>query len=173
MVDDMNPYQSPQSPVDPAANSAGRLTDTMIRYLKGVSPWLRFIGIVGFISCGMLVLSGIIFLVALPAMSSLWDSIEELETYSDVLGAAFGVTMGLYFVIAAVLYFFPSLFIYNFGSKIRSYLQSGTDQDLEEAFKNNKSFWKFVGILTIIALAFIPVMFIVLIIVGVAASSLF
>jgi hypothetical protein len=170
MADDINPYQSPQTPVNPAANSAGRLTDTMIRYLKGASPWLRFLGIVGFISCGFLVMTGIGLLVALPVIGSLWDSIAEIEAYADVFGAVFGITMGLYCIIGAVLYFFPSLFIYNFGGKIRSYLQSGADQDLETAFKNNKSLWKFAGILTIIALAFIPVMFIVTMIVGMAAA---
>ncbi|MDR1279046.1 MAG: hypothetical protein LBK02_09860, partial [Treponema sp.] len=68
------------------------------------------------------------------------------------------------------LCFFPALFTYNFGNKIRAYQQSRAEEELENAFKNNKSLWKFLGILTIISLAFIPVMIIISIVVGIAAS---
>jgi hypothetical protein len=69
-----------------------------------------------------------------------------------------------------VLEFFPSLFIYRCGDKIRGYLRSGTDQDLELALKNNKSYWKFLGIVCIVSLAFIPLMIIGGIIIGVIAA---
>jgi hypothetical protein len=164
-----NPYQSPQSPVNPAADSSGRLTETMLFYLKGASPWLRFIGIVGFISCGLIVLGGIVFLALIPAMGALWTEMPEIEEYADIFGALFGVFTGVYLFLIAVLGFFPSLFIYNFGARIRSYLRSGADQELETAFKNNKSLWKFAGILTIISLAFIPLMVIAGIIIGIAS----
>jgi hypothetical protein len=36
-------------------------------------------------------------------------------------------------------------------------MRTGAEQDLELAFKNNKSLWKFIGILAIIQLAIIPV----------------
>jgi hypothetical protein len=173
MSDNINPYQSPQNPVNPMADGSARLTETMILYLKGASPWLRFLGIVGFIVCGILALMGIIFLVVLPAagVGSFWSGISGLEEVSDAFGTALGAAVvGLYFFAIAALNFFPALFMFNFGNKIRTYLQSGSDQDLEGAFKNNKSLWKFSGILMIIALAFIPVMIIIGIIVGIAAA---
>jgi hypothetical protein len=39
-------------------------------------------------------------------------------------------------------------------------MQSNSDKDLEDAFKNNKSLWKFYGILVIVYLALIPVLLI-------------
>jgi hypothetical protein len=174
MSDNANPYQSPQNPVNPAADSSNRLTETMIVYLKGAAPWLRFIGIVGFIGCGFLILLGLIFLFAFSAAGFLWNTIpgleEGLEDYSAALGAASGIIMAIYFFIIAAIYFFPALFEYNFGTKIRNYLRSNSGQDLELAFKNNKSLWKFNGILLIITLAIVPVIMVVGIIVGIAAA---
>ncbi|MDR1238702.1 MAG: hypothetical protein LBK27_01180 [Treponema sp.] len=170
MADDVNPYQSPQTPVSPAAGNPDRLTQTMLRYLKEASPWLRFMGIVGFVICGSLTLGGLVSLISAPVMSSFWDDVETLSEYTDVLGTAFGAAMGLYFIGIAALYFFPSLFQYRFGSRIRSYLQSGAEQELETAFKNNKSLWKFNGIVLIVSLAIIPVIAIGSIIVAVAMA---
>ena len=70
----------------------------------------------------------------------------------------------------AVLIFIPSLFIYRFGERIRSFLRTGIEQELELAFKNNKSLWKFLGIYCIIALASIPVMIIGGIIIAVVVA---
>ncbi|MDR2618022.1 MAG: DUF5362 family protein [Treponema sp.] len=168
MSDTNNPYQSPEanvSPVKPLV-SQGLLTETMLIHLKGASPWLRFIGILGFISCGGMFLGGIGFIALFSTVSEVWGSIPGIEAYSDVIGAVFAASTGVLFLIYAVLYLFPSLFIYNFGNKIRSYMRNGADQDLEAAFKNNKSLWKYLGILAIISLAFIPV----LVIAGIIAA---
>lgn len=171
MSDNINPYQSPQNPVNPAADGSARLTETMILYLKGASPWLRFIGIVGFIVCGIVVLIGLVFLFVLPAMGSLWNGISELEDLSAAFGTALGAVVGAVYLFAiAALSFFPALFAFNFGNKIRAYLQSGSDQDLELAFKSNKSLWKFNGILTIIGLSFVPIIVIIGIIAAIATA---
>jgi hypothetical protein len=170
MSDNINPYQSPQNPVNPAADGSARLTETMILYLKGASPWLRFIGIVGFIVCGIVFLIGFVFLFALPALGSFWVGISEFEDISESFGTALGAVIGaVYFFAIAALSFFPALFTFNFGNKIRAYLQSGSAQDLETAFKSNKFLWTFNGVLTIIGLALIPLMVIIGIFVGIAA----
>ena len=158
MSDSVNPYQSPEmtaAPVKPLA-AQGALTETMLIYLKGASPWLRFVGILGFIGAALVALWGVIFVSFAPLVGRVWAEIPGMEEFSRVFGTAFGGGMAVLFVGIGVLIFFPSLFMYRFGEKIRSYLGTGVDQDLELAFKNNKSFWKFVGILHIIELAFIP-----------------
>jgi hypothetical protein len=172
MTDDVNLYQSPQSPANPAADNTGRMTETMLRYLRGASPWLRFIGVIGFIYCGILVLGGVVSFFSSLFTEVIWRGVPGVEGYEDFLRIFFGVFMGFYFIIFAALAFFPALFTYNFGARIRSYLQSGMDQDLEAALRNNKSLWKFVGVLVIISLAFIPVFLIIIsIFVGITAAS--
>jgi hypothetical protein len=172
MSDVNNPYRSPEAGVSPVTplTSQGTLTDLMLVHLKGASPWLRFIGIMGFISCGVTILTGILFVALIPIIGDFSGTIPGMGEISGKAGAVFGGAIGGYCLIFGVLFFFPSLYSYNFGSKIRSYIRSGADQDLETAFKNNKSLWKFIGIITIISLAFIPLMIIIGIVAGIAMA---
>jgi hypothetical protein len=49
-------------------------------------------------------------------------------------------------------------------------LRSGGEQDLEQAFKYNKSLWKFSGILMIVYLAIVPVAVAIGVIAAVSSS---
>lgn len=73
MPDDQNPYQSPSVDMNTVNNQAvfEGLSHIAFIYLKKASPWLRFIGIMGFISCGFVVL-GAIALVLSTSLSSDW-----------------------------------------------------------------------------------------------------
>jgi hypothetical protein len=144
-----NPYESPQaeiSSVKPLA-AQGALTETMLFYLKGASPWLRFVGIAGFIMLGLYALLGMTMIIGIRNFGS------AIPGWSGAVGAVFGV----FYLGAIALMFFPVLFIFQFGRKIKSYVHTGNDDDLEQAFKNNKSLWKFMGILSIIMLAFLAI----------------
>jgi hypothetical protein len=174
MSDAVNPYQSPETSVNPVKPlvAQGTLTETMLMYLKQASPWLRFIGILGFIQCGFMGLGALFCFVLVPfwSMGSPFNEIPGFDFVASGMGAAFfGGGFGVYFLVAAVLSFFPCYFIYNFGARIRIYLRTGAEQDLEGALKNNKSLWKFTGILTIVSLAVVPVIFIITMVAVVAA----
>jgi hypothetical protein len=101
-----------------------------------------------------------------------------LEGYPDVYDALVGsfgpmmVVYAFYFIGAGVVMFFPALFTFRFGVKIRSYVSTGLEAELELAFRNNMSLWKFNGILTIIGIAAIPVLTIVSVAIIVAAMAL-
>jgi len=159
MSDSYNPYQSPESPIVPETpqNTGVMLTEKMLRYLSDTSPWLQFIGILGYIGSGLLVVLGIFGTIGFSAISFL-----ELGDFPFWILAIIYIPMG-------VLCFFPAHFAFNFGRKIRNYRFSNSIDDLELAFKNNKSLWKFYGIICIIYLAIIPVFFVIAIIGGVAA----
>ncbi|MDR0452348.1 MAG: hypothetical protein LBH15_04840, partial [Treponema sp.] len=51
----------------------------------------------------------------------------------------------------------PARFVYSFGARLRNFFLSNAERDIELAFKYNKAFWKFCGIMMIIALALIPI----------------
>ena len=156
MSDYENPYKSPETSIVPEEpQGAGTaLTETMLGYLKEASPWLRFMGILGFVGCGIMCLVGII--------SAIFSSV--LSSLAGELGALPAGLISLFYIAGGALYFFPALFTYNFGVKIRNYQLSSSNEDLELAFKNNKSLWKFYGILAIVCLAFIPFLIILSII---------
>ena len=169
--DTANPYQSPEadllSQAPPAAQ--GVLTENMLVYLKGASPWLKFLAVIGFIFAGLTAASGLIYMAFIPLIGPL----------HDIPGFGFAGALGVgLFVVGMVavslgigaLIFFPSLFLFRFGDKVGKYLRSGIDQDFEQAFKNNKSYWKFMGIIAIIYLAFVPVVIVAAIIVGIFSA---
>ncbi|MDR1933562.1 MAG: hypothetical protein LBQ57_12165 [Spirochaetales bacterium] len=163
MTDSTNPYQGPQTSVGAIrpALSTGTLTEVMVFYLRDASPWMRFLGIIGYISCGFMVLGGI-FMAFLPAV---FLGLHEVSEAGIAVTAGMGAFGGAFYIIIAVAMFFPARWLYKTGVKIRGYVRTGADSDLEEAFRSNRAFWKFMGIMTIISLAGIPV----LIIVGVLA----
>jgi hypothetical protein len=150
MSDMANLYQSPQTESSPAASlpAQGVLTEPMLSYLRGASPWLRFIGVLTYIGSCFMVAAGLVIIVISPDLSG---GLSFLAFFNLSGG------LGLIYIIAGVLVFFPARFTYNFGAKIRTYLQNNVERELELAFKNNKALWKFYGILAIVYLALIPV----------------
>ena len=168
MSDSENPYQSPEAPIIPetSQNSGMSLTDTMLQYLIETSPWLRFIGIIGYIVSGMICVSGIITIISLIATSNLIGEFGGLEGFPVWF---FWIFPLIQLPLGAVL-FFPAHFIYKSGQRIHRYQLSHSNEDLESGFKYNKSYWKFTGILYIIYLAAIPFFVVVTIIAGVAAA---
>jgi hypothetical protein len=165
MSDFENQYNSPETQVVmDKTQAAGNLTETMLFYLKEASPWLRFMGILGYIGCGFIIFFGIILAIVSNALS---DNI-----LGEFSGAPVWIT-ALFYTAMGVVFFFPARFTYNFGTLIRKYQYSHSENDLEQAFKNNKSLWKFNGIIYIIMLSLIPVILIVSLIIGIAAAARF
>ncbi len=160
MSDAVNPYQSPETAVVPEKPMViqGTLTETMLAYLKGATPWLRLVGILGFINSGFVALMGFSVLPFISVAIRAWTEVPGFESLNGASGNVFNVFMVVLFVGVGVLLFFPSLYVFRFGEKIRSYLKTGADEELELAFRNNKSLWKFAGIIGIVQLAFFPLL---------------
>ena len=174
MSDLNNPYQSPAAEteiVKPLVRQ-GTLTENMLKYLSGASPWLRFVGIVEFIGAGTFFLIGLFMLFVLMFSASLLEEASGVLFYF-LLNA--GPAMFGYFVYLfgfGALWFFQGFFSYRFGAKIRAYIQTNSEQELELVFKSNKSLWKFIGFYMIILIAVVPVFIIVGIIAVVASFAL-
>jgi uncharacterized membrane protein YjgN (DUF898 family) len=121
------------------------LSDSALFYLEAASPWLRFLGIVSYIACGLMVLAGLVMVIAAPLLAEI-----NGDDYT-------GFLTGIILLVSAVLEFFPARFAYSFGARLRNFFLSNAERDIEIAFKYNKSYWKFCGIMMIIALALIPI----------------
>ncbi|MBC7947226.1 MAG: hypothetical protein H7Y42_05050 [Chitinophagaceae bacterium] len=88
-------------------------------HLSDAARWAKFLAIVGFIFCGLIVLGGIFAGSMFESMSSgsryeRFDN-SDVEVSTKGLGAAAAVL----YILIALLYFFPCLFLYNFANKIR------------------------------------------------------
>jgi hypothetical protein len=137
-------------------------------HLAETARWAKFLAIIGFIMCGLIVLIGLFF----GSIFSLFTSPYSNSPYNDlsVRGSGFGAIMAVYYIVIALIYFFPCLFLYRFANKMKTALASNEQDVLNTSFQNLKASFRYVGIVTIIFLAFFILAFIVGIL-GVAMGS--
>lgn len=124
------------------------LTETAASYLKDSGPWMSFLGIVSFISYGIMLVSGIV-MVALGANT------PHLPN---------SLIVGFLYIVLAVVCFFPARFLFLAGSKLRALKMDNSADVLEAALRNNSAYWKFSGIFVIVCLAFAVLAIIVIVI---------
>lgn len=154
-MDFENQYNSPETPIIPEKTKGfGNLTEIMMSYLKETSPWIIFVAVLGFITCGFIAVGSVITTIGLLTVSNFLSEIGNFPIW---------LVVPLY-IAAGLLLFFPSYFMYNAGTKIRKHQYSNADEDLEQALKNNKSLWKYFGIMSIISLSVIPVSLIIIVV---------
>jgi hypothetical protein len=61
----------------------------------------------------------------------------------------------------AVLYYFPTQYLYNFAVKMKLAIQNSQQNNLEDGFENLKSLFKFTGILMIVVLSIYGLLFLI------------
>lgn len=126
------------------------LTDEIRPYLQETARWCRFLAIMGFICMGLVVLGVAAFLL--------------FGIYSKLPGNSMGmIGMAVVYVVVAVIYLFPTLYLFQFSSKIKHWLLTKDENAFVTGFANLKSFFRFIGILTIIAICFYGLMLLVMI----------
>ena len=135
-------------------------------YLSEAAKWGKFLAIMGFIFCGLLI---IIALFAGTMMASVMSGFGGSSSDATASAVGGGVITFVYLVFA-VIYFFPCLYLYNFSSKMQAALRANQQETLNTSFRNLKSCFKFMGILMIIMLAFWALGIVIAIGAGIAAG---
>jgi hypothetical protein len=131
------------------------LTPDTFQYINSTGPWMFFIGILGFVSSGLMLLFGILIICA-----------------ADELRLMGGVNLlGIIYIAAAAICFIPSRFLVLAGSNIQRMKKNGANQEVfESALHNTASYWKFSGIFSIICIAVMVIVLIVVLITAVILS---
>lgn len=127
-------------------NSELQIDSIAHAHLAETAKWGVFLSIVGFILSGILVIIAIFAGTFMSSMNSTYGGAAPM------IGAGFITVL---YLIIAVLYFFMSLFLYRFATKMKAALYSNDQDTLNNSFLNLKNLYKLMGILTIIYLAFI------------------
>ena len=126
---DTGSYNNSQLTVSPLASG----------YLNETGKWGKFLAIVGFCVIGLIVMIGLF-------AGTIFSSMDEALPFP-------GFMMGLIYVLIGLLYFFPVYYLFKFSSQVRTALINKNSQQLDSAFENLKSHYKFIGILMIITLS--------------------
>ena len=117
-------------------------------YLRETAKWAKFLAIIGFICCGLLILGGIFAASIFATMGGMTSQL------GSPMAAGMGAMLTVVYICIALVYFFPCLFTYRFGSQMQAALRSNDQQLLLSSLRNLKAVYKFIGILTIIMLSF-------------------
>lgn len=137
------------------------LNDWARQSLATASKWAKFLSIVGFIACGLMLLMALFA----GAIFSTLDNYPETRSNAFIRTVG-GVGIGILYAAVAVLYFFPCLYLYRFSEKTRTALFSNNEDILAQSLDNLKKMFKFLGWMTIIMLSLYGVLIICLIILG-------
>jgi|SRR5665647_184359 len=123
-------------------------------FLSDSARWGKFLAIIGFIFCGFMIV--IAFFV--PAL------IMNLPPYNAMasgLSASITAGMTVVYLLLALLFFFPCLYLFKFSVKMQASLNSMSQENFEESLKNLKSMFRFYGICTIVMLSIYALIFLI------------
>jgi hypothetical protein len=82
-----------------------------------------------------------------------------------------GAVLGLVYIPFAIVYVYPGLKLWSYGKSIGQLMLSRASTDLEAALGHQKSFWKFVGILTLCVVGIYILVFLGAMVSGILAAS--
>jgi hypothetical protein len=121
-------------------------------HLAEAPKWAKFLSIMGFIFCGFIALIGLFFGTFMSMFSSQYG---ENNPYNDLpTSTGFGAAMAVLYIVIALIYFFPCLFLFRFSFKMKAALASNDQEVLNTSFQNLKASFRYVGIIMIVMLAF-------------------
>ena len=143
-----------------APNSLVLLEDAQY-YLQKAGQWARFLGIIGFIGAAFL-------LIAAFFVGAIFSTLSAYQ--ATPYPAGMGGIMGFFYVLIAVFYFFFSLYLYQFGNKIKAGIAYSDPIQVSNALSKLKSFFKMLGITTIVIIA-LYILIIIGVVVGVGLGA--
>jgi hypothetical protein len=119
-------------------NKSLKLTENSLIFMAEVVKWAKFLAICSFVVLGIMLLIG--------AGVILIQFQDQAEGFSAVI-------MGVFYILMAVLYFFPAMYLHRFATATANAIEQLNDDTLEEGLEQLKSLFRFTGILMIIILS--------------------
>ena len=114
------------------------LTDKIKNDLKATKPWVKLIAIFLFVSIGIMFIASAVMVITSLNMP---DETSRIPLFGT---AAVYILMG-------ILYFFPGFYLLKYASSIGTLLKDNSVSSLETAIGYQKSFWKFIGWMTLVS----------------------
>lgn len=130
---------------DPNSKPDLIIPTSSLHLVMETARWGNFLAIVGFVFVGLIALLALSFGFIMQNLGG--------KTTLDFPLESSGIITIIYLLVA-LLYFFPCLYLYRFSAKMKAAVLTRDQDQLSGALENQKSLFKFMGILTIIGLAF-------------------
>jgi len=117
-------------------------------FLAESARWGKFLAIVGLVVCILVVIVGIFLATQASEINNAFNQYGDRTEFRNL-----GPLMAAVYIFIALIYFFPCLYLLRFSNYMKAALAAEDQERLMHSFKNLKSMFKFVGILTIIILS--------------------
>jgi len=143
-----------------------QLNEQAVSALRESAKWSYFLAILGFIGIGFMVLAAIFMGSIMAAMPS--------DPYGQGSMNPFGMMKGfisVVYIIMALIYFFPILYLYRYASGMKQGLLMSDSDEVSNALVNLKSHHKFLGITAIVVISIYLLIFVVAIVAGLAFAG--
>ena len=125
-------YQAPNADLSQNQTSDVSL---LLEPLQATKPWVRFFSVLGFIA----------------TFFTLFAAIVLFFSGSQIPGLPIStIWIAMLYLLAGVLYFFASLYLWQYASCIAKALISKQLSDVVDALSKQKSFWLLIGIITLV-----------------------
>jgi len=139
------------------------LTNESRFFLKEISKWARFLSVVGIVIIGFSAFMLVVGSISLSYVNHLYIG-QNIPGISAIYNP--GVFKWIYIIIYLLIlgvYFIPVYFLYKFSVITKRALDEGNSLNLSDGFRNLKNHYLFMGVLTIILLAFFALSIILMI----------
>jgi len=131
------------------------VTPVMLEHLQATRPWVRFMSVMLFISVGLMFLGGLLLMATLASAGR----------------GGPPAAIGLLYWLLGLVYIAPAIFLNRYATSIRELLQGGGASPMEKALESQKSFWRYVGILTVVILCIYALILLIAILAGISSVS--
>ena len=159
MADSQNPHQAPVADLvaTPATAEIDAYTPGMVQALKETKPWVRFLSILGFVGCGLMFLAGVVVMIA-GAFAG------------GEFGGGFGALLGFVYFVMGGLWILPLIHLHKYANAITGAVQGAGAPAIEGALQRQRSFWRTVGIMTLVFIGLYFVTIFIVVIAGMIGS---
>ncbi len=127
-----------QEPLKNEFDQKIELTTDSLHSLDTIWRWASFFSVLGFIGIAFLILIGIVMGFVFSAL--------DTGTFDPFVKYIFIIV----YILLGALYFYPVLLLFRFSTWTKKALRNKSSLDLSLAFKNLKSHFQYVGIMTIV-----------------------
>jgi hypothetical protein len=157
----IDPYSSPASQMPPPSFSASsEVSQGVLAQLAGTKGWVRFMSVLMFLGTGFMLLAALIMLVAGGTIAA------TAKAGGGALPAGMMTGISILYALFAGIYIYPALKLWKYADNIGALLISSSMLDLEAALSQQRSFWKFLGIMVIALFALYFVIIIAVVAIG-------
>lgn len=137
------------------------VSQAVVDQLARTRGWALFFAVLLWLGAGGMAIGGIVMLCLPLIGGAIEGGIPGLGEVGILMG------MGVLYLILAIAYIFPALKLTKFASKISNLVDSPNEPILVEILNEQRAFWKFVGILTIVGI----VLYFVIVIAAIAIPA--